>query len=74
MKPVKIEVILDFVGGRDVCRSVPIHADFGKTLATHPYILAAFDVGNSEVNSIAVVVTPLLAIVEDQLKKGSGRC
>ena len=69
MKPAQVEVVLNFVRGRDVFAILP--TGFGKSLC-YACLPAAFDAINKKErgHSIAVVVTPLLAIMKDQVRKG----
>lgn len=69
MKPAQVEVVLNFVRGRDVFAILP--TGFGKSLCS-ACLPAAFDAINKKErgHSITVVVTPLLAIMKDQ--EGSG--
>lgn len=68
MKPAQVEVVLNFVRGRDVFAILP--TGFGKSLC-YACLPAAFDAINKKErgHSIAVVVTPLLAIMKDQVIK-----
>ena len=72
MKPAQIEVVVNFVRGRDVFAILP--TGFGKSLC-YACLPAAFDAVNKKEggHSIAVVVTPLLAIMKDQVRKGPGQ-
>ena len=66
MKPEQVEVALNFVGGRDVFAILP--TGFGKSLC-YACLPGAFDAIKKEKrgHSIVVVVTPLLAIMKDQV-------
>ena len=69
-KPAQVEVVLKFVKGRDLFSNVP--TGFGKSLC-YTCLPVAFDAVNKEqCHSITMVITPLLAIVENQVRKGSG--
>ena len=66
MKPAQLEVTLNFVRGRDVFAILP--TGFGKSLC-YACLPTAFDAINKKErgHSIVVVVTPLLAIMKDQV-------
>ena len=70
MKPGQVEVVLNFVRGRDLFPNLP--TGFSKSLC-YACLPAAFDAVNKERGySIAMVITPLRSIMEDQVRKGSG--
>lgn len=68
MKPAQVEVVLNFVRGRDVFAVLP--TGFGKSLC-YTSLPAAFDAINKKErgHTIVVVLTPLLAIMKDQVRK-----
>ena len=70
MKPAQVEIILNFVRGRDVFAILP--TGFGKSLC-YACLPATFDgIDKKERgHTIVVVVTPLLAIMKDQVRKGA---
>lgn len=66
MKPEQLEVVLQFVKGRDVFAVLP--TGFGKSLC-YACLPSTFDrvLQKERGYSIVVVVTPLLAIMKDQV-------
>ena len=66
LKTEQLEVLLHFVQGRDVFAVLP--TGFGKSLC-YACLPLAFDrlLGREEGYTITVVVTPLLAIMKDQV-------
>lgn len=69
LKPEQLDVLLTFVKGRDVFAVLP--TGFGKSLCYACLPRAFDDILNKERGySIIVVVTPLLAIMKDQVRLG----
>ena len=67
MKPKQLQVVLKFVEGSDVFAVLP--TGFGKSLSYACLPLAFDSILNSKRgHSIVVVVTPLLAIMTDQVR------
>ena len=68
LKPEQLEVVTSFLRGRDVFAVLP--TGFGKSLC-YACLPAAFDkiLEKEKGHSIVVVVTPLLAIIHDQVCK-----
>ena len=71
MKPEQVEVAVALIEGRDVFAILP--TDFGKSLC-YAGLLVAFDKCQKKERgySIVVVVSPLVAIMKDQVRSGNG--
>ncbi len=70
MKPEQIDVVVAILEGRDVFAILP--TGFGKSLC-YACLPSAYDtlLQKEPDHSIVIVVTPLLAILEDQVLNGS---
>jgi len=65
LKPLQLEVIMNFISGRDVFAVLP--TGFGKSLC-YACLPGVFDnLSGKPGASIVLVVTPLLAIMKDQV-------
>ena len=66
LKPEQLDVVKTFVSGRDVFAVLP--TGYGKSLC-YGCLPIVFDklLGSSRSKSIVVVVTPLIAIMKDQV-------
>ena len=67
MKKEHLEVVLAFLSGNDVFAILP--TGFGEVSVMHVLPFAFELLGETEEGPIVVVVTPLSAIVKDQLSK-----
>lgn len=69
LRPKQREAIVEFIGGKDVFVSLPTGS--GKTLC-YCLLPLAFDAMKSRIgtesNSIVVIVSPLIALMKDQVK------
>ena len=70
LKPLQEEVIVQFVAGRDVFAVLP--TGFGKSLC-YACLLQALDRLREKSGSFVIVVTPLLAIMRDQVASFSSK-
>ena len=73
MKAEQVDVAVAFLEGRDVFAILP--TGFGKSLC-YACLPAAFDsIGKRERgHSLVLVVTPLLAIMKDQVRQSTFQC
>ena len=62
---VQLQVISEFVKGRDVFAVLP--TGYGKSLC-YALLPLVFDALSGSEDSIVIVMTPLLAIIKDQVK------
>ena len=71
MKPEQLEVAASFIEGRDVFSVLP--TGFGKSLC-YACLPLAFDQFLERGYSLVIVVTPLVSIMEDQVKRYMPAC